>query len=88
VNKMNTSVTANGQSAAQPNVTNSYHEEATLLVRPHQISDEKHMGVRSDSNTPYGFKVSGLMTFGGSVYKLWWPGFNVDSLVQCETDVP
>ncbi|HGL6715944.1 TPA: type IV secretion system DNA-binding domain-containing protein [Burkholderia contaminans] len=88
VNKMNTSVTANGQSAAQPNVTNSYHEEATLLVRPHQISDEKHMGVRSDSNTPYGFKVSGLLTFGGSVYKLWWPGFNVDSLVQCETDVP
>ncbi|WP_186020544.1 type IV secretion system DNA-binding domain-containing protein [Burkholderia gladioli] len=88
VNRMNTSVTASGQNAATPNVTNSYHEEAALLVRPHQISDDKHMGVRSDSNTPYGFKVSGLLTFGGSVYKLWWPGFDVDSLVQCETDVP
>ncbi|MFM0594028.1 type IV secretion system DNA-binding domain-containing protein [Paraburkholderia dilworthii] len=87
VNKMNTSVTASGQNAAQPNVTNSYHEEATLLVRPSQISDDKRMGVRSD-NTQYKFSVSGLLTFGGSVYKLWWPGFDVDSLVQCETDVP
>lgn len=87
VNKMNTSVTANGQGAGQPNVTNSYHEEATLLVRPSQISDDKRMGVRTD-NTQYKFSVSGLLTFGGSVYKLWWPGFDVDALVQCETDVP
>ncbi|VVD62069.1 TrwB [Pandoraea cepalis] len=85
VNKVNTSVTANGQGAAPPNETKSYHEESVPLVRPYDLTDENKM-YRKGDKTQYGFSVAGWLTFGGNVYKLWWPGFAVDQLVQCADD--
>lgn len=85
VNKVNKSISANPQSAGQPNQTTSYHEELVPLVRAYDLTDKKKM-IRSDK-TQYGFSVAGWLTFGGNVYKLWWPGFDVKQLEQCDPDL-